>query len=365
MTEEPTDSLASLASVLAAVAKTPRVPPILPGTEIAGRYLVVGVVGAGGMGVVYRARDLQLGREVAIKLCSRIQEDGARRLLGEATAMARLSHPHVTHVYEVGRVGDDLFLVMELVAGRTVRGWLAAARRPWRDVVRLYLDAASGLHAVHRAGLVHGDFKPDNLIVDEDGRVRIVDFGLARVDEPRAPGMNGAGGTPRYMAPEVRAGWPPGQLADQYSFCVALAEALAHGGRRPRAVGRILARGLADDPVARHESMATLRHALARRLALRARAFVAAAAVAAVALLGAAGLWIAGRAEANRARAGALRRAALDFDLEQGRRELAGGDARRALAYLSAALEGGLDRPAVRFLLARGLSALEQSYVEL
>src|SRR5262249_27179253 len=128
-------SLASLASLLAAVARTPRVPPLVPGTEIAGRYLVVGVLGAGGMGVVYRAQDLQLGREVALKLCSLAGAD-ERHLIGEATAMARLAHPNVVTVYEVGRVGADLFLVMELVPhGVTARRWIAG--RSWREVVRL------------------------------------------------------------------------------------------------------------------------------------------------------------------------------------------------------------------------------------
>ncbi len=360
---EAWDSLASLAGLLAAVARTPHVPPVVPGTEIAGRYLVVGVIGAGGMGVVYRARDLQLQRDVAIKLCSRVAEEERNRLIGEALAMARLSHPNVITVHEVGRHGDDVFVVMELVSGSTLRSWLAAARRPVRDVVRAFLEAAAGLHAVHRAGLVHGDFKPDNVLVGDDARVRLVDFGLARVGEGVGSAPSGAGGTPRYMAPEVRNGWYPSQRSDQYSFCVALAEAL--GPRAPRRIARALARGQHEDAFRRHESVGALRRLLRQQLATRRGVLGAGIAIGAVLLLAVAAALVTDLAEANRARADVLRLAALELDVEQGRRELAAGNTGPGLAYLAHALASGVDRPAVRFLLARGLAAVEQTYIEL
>lgn len=355
------DSLASLASLLAAVAQTPRVPPIVPGTLVAGRYLVTGVVGAGGMGVVYRARDMRLERDVALKLCSRVGADESRRILGEALAMARLSHPNVITVFEVGQVEDDLFLVMELVSGSSARRWVGATRRGWREVLRVYLDAASGLSAVHRAGLVHGDFKPDNLIVGDDGRARLADFGLARVDDGGRP----AGGTPRYLAPELRDGWFASQRSDQYAFCVALGESLSTCRGRPRALARIVGRGLAEDPARRWESMLELRRELRGRLEARRRSFSALAIIAAALLLMGGALWLARRVAETSEREASMRRAALETDVELGRRELQGGDAQSALVYLAAALEGGVDRPAVRYLVARGLSALERNFVEL
>ena len=357
--DDQIDSLASLASLLAAVARTPRVPPLVPGSTVSDRYFVVGVLGAGGMGVVYRARDLQLQRDVALKLCSHVAEDEARRFLGEAIAMARLQHPNVITVYEIGRFGDELFLVMELVDGPTLRSWLGGGRRPWREVIRMYLDAAAGLEAVHGAGLVHGDFKPDNVLIGPDGRARIADFGLARVGDTAGGGV---GGTPRYLAPELRAGAFPSQRSDQYSFCVALAESLRGG---PGPVVGIVARGLADDPRRRHESIAALRRALLARLERRRRLALLATAIAVPVFLILAGGWVAGRAEANRTREAALRAAELAFRFEQGRRALEQGNAGAALVYLAAALEGGRDRPAVRFLIARGLAALEQSFVAL
>jgi len=358
-------SLASLASLLVAVARTPRVPPLLPGVEIADRYLVTGVIGAGGMGVVYRALDRQLGREVALKLCSRVGEDEALHIFGEATALARLSHPNVITVYEIGRLGEDLFLVMELVTGSTLRRWTAAAPRRWRDVLRVYLDAGRGLSAVHRAGLVHGDFKPDNVLVGRDGRVRLVDFGLARTDGDAVPGER-AGGTPRYMAPELRAGWLASQRSDQYAYCVALAEGLAGCRRRPpRDVARVVGRGLLEEPARRHDSMDELRRALVGRLARRGRSLAAATVLLIAAAVIAGTGWLGRRAADAEAREAQAAQATLERNLELGRREMAAGNTPEALVYLSAALEGGMDRPAVRFLLARGLAALERTFVEL
>ena len=129
-----------------------------------GRFLVIRTLGAGGMGVVAEAYDPELDRRVALKL---LKSDHARldsqtRLLREAQAMARLSHPNVVQVYDVGVVGDQVFIAMELVRGQTLGAWLAARPRPWREIVRVFSDAGRGLAAAHAAGLVHRDFKPES-----------------------------------------------------------------------------------------------------------------------------------------------------------------------------------------------------------
>ncbi|HVV85399.1 MAG TPA: serine/threonine-protein kinase, partial [Kofleriaceae bacterium] len=212
-------------------------PHLLPGTQV-GDYVVAGRIGAGGMGVVYRARDRRLERDVALKLHARVDTDAGRtRALREATAMARLSHPNVVTVFGVGSHGDHLYIAMEFVAGEDARQWQARGGRTWRELLELYLDAARGLAAAHRAGIVHRDFKPENVLVGRDGRVRVADFGLARKDGDRAavgPRLaagsdSGIAGTPGYMAPEQLA-WQAGPAADQFAFGVALAEAL-HGRR--------------------------------------------------------------------------------------------------------------------------------------
>ena len=145
-----------------------------------GRHEILELIGTGGMGEVYRARNLDLDRQVAIKVVrSDLAGRDASSLLPEAQAMAKLSHPNVVVVYEVGTVDEQVYLAMEYVAGETLRRWLAREPRPWRDVLAALLPAARGLAAAHRAGIVHRDFKPDNVLVGADGRVRVVDFGLA------------------------------------------------------------------------------------------------------------------------------------------------------------------------------------------
>ena len=147
-----------------------------------GRYQILGPLGAGGMGVVYRARDAELGRDVAVKLVTTSGASSdtlATRLMREAQALAQLSHPNVVAVYDVGRVEDGVFLAMELVAGDNGDAWIKK-RPPWREVLQLFRDAGRGLAAAHKVGLVHRDFKPANLILGSDGRVRVLDFGLAR-----------------------------------------------------------------------------------------------------------------------------------------------------------------------------------------
>lgn len=211
------------------------------------RYLVLNRIGEGGMGQVFAAYDPDLDRKIALKLV-RPEADGeaARaRLLREAQTMARLSHPNVIPVYDVGTHGDDVFVAMELVDGLTLEAWTQVRPRGWREILRTYASAGRGLAAAHQAGLVHRDFKPDNVLVGNDGRVRVTDFGLARAtagrdeqDRPQAdlpvepkepPGLTRSGavlGTPAFMAPEQYRGEPADARTDQFSFCVALFRAL-------------------------------------------------------------------------------------------------------------------------------------------
>ncbi|MCY1004395.1 serine/threonine-protein kinase [Nannocystis pusilla] len=216
-----------------------------------GRFVVLRKLGEGGMGVVYSAYDEQLERKVALKLLrgeirGQQQSVGQARLLREAQAMAKLSHPNVAQVYDVGPFGDAVFIAMEFVSGGSLKDWLLREDRSWRAVLGAYLQAGHGLAAAHGAGIVHRDFKPDNVIVGDDGRVRVVDFGLARHDEhavvlPGGPPPSASSveltqigtfiGTPAYMAPEQLLREPADALSDQFSFCVALFESL--NGYRP------------------------------------------------------------------------------------------------------------------------------------
>ena len=249
-----------------------------------GRYVPIRRLGRGGMGVVYEAIDPSLGRRLAVKVLHPAGHAGAegvrarrRRLLREAQAMARLSHPNVLPVFDVGETDDDLFLAMELVAGGSLADWLARGRRSWREVVLVFAAAGRGLAAAHAAGVIHRDFKPANVLVGDDGQVRVVDFGLARsaeadsgpaggasgesgdsvhsggsgdrgkraggsiaVESPErgAPGSHRSPpadplttvgavlGTPAYMSPEQRRGGPADARSDQYSFCISLWQAL-------------------------------------------------------------------------------------------------------------------------------------------
>src|SRR6266542_1175444 len=234
---------------LAELARSAGPEPPAPG-EPPGRYEVLEPIGAGGMGVVYAARDHQLRRTVALKM---LQPGGAgetsqarmrERLLREARAMARLSHPNVLAVYDDGELDGQVFLAMELVEGRTLTAWLGEERRSWREVLDVFLDAARGLAAAHAAGLIHRDFKPDNVLVGADGRVRVMDFGLASAlalgPADLAEGghskpalsvtVTALGGSPAYMAPEQLRGEAVDARADVFGFCVALHEAL-HGER--------------------------------------------------------------------------------------------------------------------------------------
>ena len=218
--------------------RAPSVPA--PGERV-GRFVVGRWLGEGGMGVVVAGHDPDLNRPVAIKLL-RAGSDapGYRaRLLREAQALARVDHPNVVSVYEVGADGDRIYVAMELVEGTTLTRWLGG-HRSWREIVAMFLAVGEGLAAVHRAGLVHRDFKPDNVLIDAAGRVRVADFGLARLateasgeastESPalgeRLTRTGAVMGTPGYMAPEQQWGSDVDARADQYSYCVALRAAL-------------------------------------------------------------------------------------------------------------------------------------------
>ncbi|MGN6108663.1 MAG: protein kinase domain-containing protein [Kofleriaceae bacterium] len=199
-----------------------------PGQQL-GRYVLLARLGAGGMGVVYAAYDPELDRKVAVKVLRHADERAGARLRDEARAIARLAHPNVVAVHDVGVAAGEVFVAMEHVEGVTVRDWLRAPRTP-SEILAVFVQAGRGLAAAHQVGLVHRDVKPSNLIVGKDGRARVLDFGLARA-VPDAD--DGIVGTPAYMAPEQQRGDRVDARADQYAFCVALWEALA--GERPDA----------------------------------------------------------------------------------------------------------------------------------
>ncbi len=289
----------------------------LPRGQTLGRYLVVDVLGAGAMGVVYRAYDPDLDRSLALKLVavdSKTSSRGHRereRLLREAQAIARVSHPNVISVFDVGTVDNAVYVAMELIDGQTLREWLAPERSA-AAILEVFTAAGQGLVAAHRQGLIHRDFKPDNVMVDREGRTKVLDFGLARatgrvdddetLEQLRTTERSGASsidasmteagmvvGTPAYMSPEQHTGQAVSDKSDQFSYCVALFEALV--GRRPykgdnlatlaysimqgkvemparlpvsRKVMNVVVRGLAVDPVDRHPSMDALLQALRR-----------------------------------------------------------------------------------------------------
>jgi len=230
-----------------------------------GRFQVLRRLGAGGMGVVYEAYDPDLARGVALKLVNVAARDRETALV-EAKALGRLSHPNVVPIYDVGLERERVFLVMELVRGKTLTEW--SEGRTLRELLSVYQQAGAALAAAHDVGLVHRDFKPDNAIVGDDGRVRVVDFGLAcEADDPaRTTGQRrGAAGTPRFMAPEIKAGTATTPAADQYSFSVALAEALELAKvAPPRRIAAMIQRGRAANPTDRFASMRDLLHNLAR-----------------------------------------------------------------------------------------------------
>ena len=233
-------------AVLAEAARSLESRALEPGTNDAGgptniaRYQVVALLGAGASGVVYRGFDPQLKRPVALKLLRPElhgrKPEQSERLLREAQAMARLSDPHVVAVYDVGLHQGMVYLVMEYVDGHTLSAWLSEAPRSLIEILRVFFDAGRGLSAAHHKGLVHRDFKPENVLVARDGRVRVTDFGLARESEAwlserqaddqastelYAP-TRGLVGTPAYMAPELFESGLATARSDQFAFAVAL-----------------------------------------------------------------------------------------------------------------------------------------------
>ena len=251
-----------------------------------GRYTLTERAGAGGMGVVWKAFDPELGRPVALKLAASrdAPEHIRQRARDEGRALAKLSHPNVVPIYDVLDVDEGVFLVMELVAGKTLR----EPAEPG-DVVRAYRQCGEGLAAAHAAGLIHRDFKPENAIRGDDGRVRVLDFGLAR--EVRE--AHDIAGTPRYMAPEQRAGKPLTAAVDQYALCASLRESL--DARVPRWLEPVLARGTAPAPEARYPSMRALLDALDPGSKWKWRALAVAGVVAVGAVIAAFTLGRAGR----------------------------------------------------------------------
>jgi eukaryotic-like serine/threonine-protein kinase len=269
-----------------------------------GRYELVEVLGAGGMGIVYAATDTVLGRRVALKLLRPGYggETGAARLVREAQSLARLSHPNVVSVFDVGTEGSTVYIAMELVDGVDLATWVRRDRPPPARILEAARAAGRGLAAAHAAGIVHRDFKPENVLVARDGTVRVTDFGLARSagtasDRGAEPTLvldadltrtGTVMGTPAYMAPEQIDGESASPAADQFSYCVALFE-LVHGvrpfagaslgelraaiarqeltsvpaGAASRRVAAAIRRGLREDPAARHASMTVLLDELA------------------------------------------------------------------------------------------------------
>ena len=306
-----------------------------PGNSV-GRFILLGVLGAGAMGVVYAAYDPELDRKIALKLVlPRVgggpDSAGRARLVREAQALAKLSHPNVVAVHDVGTHGGSVWIAMEFVAGQTLTEWAAAGSRGWSAVLPILIDAARGVTAAHVAGLVHRDLKPDNVMIGNDGRVRVMDFGLAHGRGPsmvepalastlaaatgpqperaalalRLTEVGSIQGTPAYMAPEQWQGQEAEAVSDQFGWSVmawemlfgerpfrgetmmTLAAAVLAGQRRPPPRGRgvpgwlrrVIERGLAIEPALRWPTMAALLAALQQgkaRARLRSAAVVAA-----------------------------------------------------------------------------------------
>jgi serine/threonine protein kinase/Tfp pilus assembly protein PilF len=259
------------AAVKAQRTRSPDAGDIAIGAAI-GRYVVRAVRGSGAMGHVLEASDPDLDRVVAIKIVRNSDPGSDARALREGRALAKLAHANVVTVHDVGIWSGGVFLAMELVRGTTMREW-AKSRSP-REIARVFAAAARGIAAAHRMGLVHRDIKPDNLVVDDDGRVRVIDFGLAV-----ASGDGALAGTPAYLAPEKRSD----ARSDQYAFMVSLHEAVTGerpGERelRPAWLRAIVERGLRSDPDARWPDMDAVAGAIERKLA-RGHGVIAAAGV--------------------------------------------------------------------------------------
>jgi tetratricopeptide (TPR) repeat protein len=354
-----------------------------------GRYVVLEALGEGGMGIVYAAYDPELDRRVAIKLLRAGHGDpeARLRLLREAQAMARLSHPNVVAIYDVGTFDGQVFMALELVRGRSVGDWLKVSKRTWPEVLEIFVAAGRGLAAAHAVGLVHRDFKPDNVLIADDGAVKVMDFGLARAEAGRgeASGLSGphegktldleltrAGarmGTPAFMAPEQHLGGAVDARTDVFAFCVALylgvygdypfptdswaslqaavldgaVRAPPAGVKAPQWLERALRRGLQLRPEDRWQSMGALLEELTRERGRRRRR-LALGGLAVAATLGL--LSLRGEDEGARICGGAAaeiaatwgeeQRAAVDAALRATGASFAGQTAIRSLAALDA-----------------------------
>ena len=201
-----------------------------PDRVVLGRFVLERLVGRGGMGVVFAACDPTLERTVALKVLTLDSERARVVAVAEARALARLVHPNIVTVFEAGFDGELAYVAMAFIHGQTLREWLRARPRDVTELLPLFVAAGRGLAAAHAEGLLHRDFKPDNVLVGADGRVRVVDFGLAR-DLDDASDAGSCAGTPAYMAPERTRGEPASAAADQFSFCMAVWEACC--GVRP------------------------------------------------------------------------------------------------------------------------------------
>jgi len=262
----------------------------LPTGTAVGRYVVHRVIGRGGMGTVYGAVDPTLGRRVAVKLVRGRGRPTARyrqRLQREALALARLCHPNIVSIFDIGTTTHGTFVAMEYVRGIDLRKWLHIAPRSVEDVLEVFIAAGEGLAAAHEAGLVHRDFKPNNVMVTPDRRVKVLDFGLARGEPSADPWLETTDGallarrmtradtvvgTTGYMPPEQLLGRDVSAASDQFAFCVALYEAL-HGarpfpGKTPVEQARSYAAGTRTEVKARRDVPQRIRQALECGMAL-------------------------------------------------------------------------------------------------
>jgi tetratricopeptide (TPR) repeat protein len=259
-------------STLASIHTQPAAPQGEAPEGTLGRYHVLRELGRGSMGIVLRAYDPELARPVAIKLVRDVDAATRDLLRREARSLAKLRHPNVVTVYDVIVEADGLYVAMELVEGDTLRGY--CRHRPPREILQACVRAGKGLAAAHDAGVIHRDFKPENVLCGAAGEVKVSDFGLAHATDEASDGA--LAGTPAYMAPEVLRREPATAASDQFSFCVTLWELLTGerptGGAPPRPtvafapvpawVIRVLRRGLDRDPAARFPSMHALVAAL-------------------------------------------------------------------------------------------------------
>lgn len=244
--------------------------------DTVGRYLILSVLGAGAMGVVYEAHDPGLDRTVALKVLAPdrsggpLGEAGREEISREARALAKLAHRNVVTVHDVGEFNDGVFVAMEHVHGSTLDQWVETTKPEIPRILEVFVQAGEGLIAAHDVGIVHHDFKPANVMVADDGRVVVLDFGLARRAEQRLETNERALGTPAYMAPERHRSRQSDPRVDQFSFCVSLYEMLfgkrPFRGDTPDAVAISVLRGKVEPPPSTRQVSRRVTKALLRGL---------------------------------------------------------------------------------------------------